>query len=323
MNDQLVVASSDGLVVVKQEGSAWKVAERVLEGQTITSVTTCSQLLIAGTDKGIWRSQDGGRIWEEANEGLTIKHIRWLACQLYGEGIQIAGTEPAGIFISRDGGMNWEKRTEIDELRRVHGWYLPYSPAAGCVRGFALNDERIYAAVEVGGVLRSNDHGTTWSLVSGSRGDPYYVPRSVFIHPDVHSVTGHASSKDLIYAPTGGGFFRTQDGGATWQNYYRCYCRAVWVDPLDTEHMVLGPADGVERNGRIEESLDGGKTWRFASDGLDAPWKQHMVERFLQVNNRLLAILSNGELFISSLGVLSWSQVLPEVHGVTAVAVFD
>lgn len=323
MNAQIVVASSDGLAIVRLEERMWKVAERFLEGQMITSVAACTGLLLAGTREGLWLSQDNGATWEKSDQGLSIKHIRWLACQVGEGGIQLAGTEPAGIFVSRDAGKNWERRLEVDDLRQKYGWYLPYSPASGCVRGFALSGERIYAAVEVGGVLRSNNRGSTWALVSGSRGDPFYVPPSVFIHPDVHSIVGHASSKDLVYAPTGGGFFRTQDGGATWQNHYRCYCRAVWVDPHDSDHMILGPADGVDRNGRIEESRDGGKTWQFVSDGTKAPWRRNMVERFTQLDDTLLAVLSNGELIAASLSDLFWQPILPELNGVTAVAVYE
>jgi photosystem II stability/assembly factor-like uncharacterized protein len=320
MDKNIYVASSSGLVVAGRDGRQWNVIERFLEGRAITSVAACERLLMAGTRDGIWRSQDGGKNWDEADAGLSIKHIRWLACQSGDRSYQLAGTEPAGIFVSRDGGASWERRSEVDDLRRQHGWYLPYSPEAGCVRGFALSGERIYAAVEVGGVLRSNDHRANWSLVSGSRGDPHYVPPSAFIHPDVHSVTGHPSSQDLVYAPTGGGFFRTRDGGATWQNYYTCYCRAVWVDPQDAEHIVLGPADGVDHNGRIEESKDGGKTWQLASDGLQVPWRRHMVERFIQVDNTILAVLSNGEVVASFLAILSWETILPEAGSVVAIA---
>jgi photosystem II stability/assembly factor-like uncharacterized protein len=321
MNERIYVASSHGLVVAERDTRGWKITEHHLESHAITSVAACDGVVLAGTRAGIWCSRDGGATWEAANEGLSINHIRWLACQAGKDSYQLAGTEPAGIYVSRDSGSTWERRLEIDALRRQHGWYLPYSPAAGCVRGFALSGERIYAAVEVGGVLRSNDRGMTWSLVSGSRGDPYYIPPSAFIHPDVHSLTGHPSSADLVYAPTGGGFFRTGDGGATWQMLYRCYCRAVWVDPQDAQHLILGPADGVDRNGRIEASKDGGKTWQFASDGLDAPWRRHMVERFIQLDNALLAVLSNGELLFTSLAILSWERILPEVSGVTVVAV--
>ena len=84
--------------------------------------------------------------------------------------------------------------------------------------------------------------------------------------------------------------------------------------------MLLGAADWVDRNGRIEESLDGGNTWKEISTGLDLPWRNHMVERFSQVGDRLLAVLSNGELLVSSIDQWKWGRVLSEVRDVKAVA---
>jgi len=85
--------------------------------------------------------------------------------------------------------------------------------------------------------------------------------------------------------------------------------------------MILGSADFVDRNGRIEQTHDGGRTWQFASIGLDVPWRHHMVERFTQVGDELLAILSNGNLLSAILSDLKWQQILPEVKDVNAVAV--
>jgi photosystem II stability/assembly factor-like uncharacterized protein len=174
--------------------------------------------------------------------------------------------------------------------------------------------------VEVGGVLISNDSGVHWELASGSSGDPamHNVPEA-FIHPDVHSIYVHPTSADAVFAPTGGGFYRSKDGGKTWEFLYDCYCRAVWVDPLDTEHMLLGPADGVDRNGRIEETRDGGKTWSNPFQELDTPWRRHMVERFTQVGGQLFAVLSNGELLEASVQKPRWSRILPDVSDVNAV----
>jgi hypothetical protein len=109
------------------------------------------------------------------------------------------------------------------------------------------------------------------------------------------------------------------DGGKTWRSMYDCYCRAVWVDPADSDHLVLGPADGVSENGRIEESRDGGKTWKPASAGLTVPWPDYMVERFAQVGDRLFAVLSNGGLLAAPLATLQWQRILPDVEGVNAI----
>jgi hypothetical protein len=84
--------------------------------------------------------------------------------------------------------------------------------------------------------------------------------------------------------------------------------------------MVLSPADGVDRDGRIELTRDGGVTWLMASDGLEVPWPRGMVERFFQVGDELLAILSNGQLLAAPIETLAWRRILPEVGGVTAAA---
>ena len=186
------------------------------------------------------------------------------------------------------------------------------------MRGFAFLGTRAYAAVEVGGVLLSADNGQTWALSAGE------LRSRASVHPDVHSIAVHPESADLIAAPTGGGFYLSQDGGAAWENRFEdCYCRAMWWDPSDPEHMLLGAAEWVDRNGSIVETFDGGLTWHESAKGLTVPWTRHMVERFLQVGGHLLAILSNGELLVADLEALEWRQLLPEVQDVNAAALTE
>jgi photosystem II stability/assembly factor-like uncharacterized protein len=330
----LVLATSTGAVLARCERGEWVEVGRGLNGQQVTSVIAREGVILAGTRAGVFRCDElargfhAGKIgngWRAASQGLINRHIRWLAYHPDVSDLEYAGTEPAGIFVSYDGAESWRTCPEVAQLRENLGWYLPYSPEAGCVRGFAFHGGRAYAAVEVGGLLRSEDSGETWRLADGSTGQPSHEPAasSILIHPDVHSVEVHPSSRDLIHAPTGGGFYRSADGGKTWALRYDCYCRAVWLNPADPDHLILGPADGVDRNGRIEETRDGGKTWRPASTGLDVPWPRHMVERFTQVGEELLAVLSNGELLSAPLANLHWQRILPEVKGVAAVAAVE
>jgi len=319
----ILLATNQGLVVCQRsESGGWQILHRALEGISVTSVIAREGVILAGTTDGVYRSDDHGRTWREASAGLSARHIRWMAYHPEQPDFELAGTEPAGIFISRDGVESWRECPEVAEMRRRFRWYLPYSPEAGCVRGFAYHGDRSYAAVEVGGVLVSQDGGETWTLVQGSHGEPRSTPPP-FIDPDVHSIEVHPSSADWIYAPTGGGFYRSMDGGASWELLYRCYCRAAWIDPADRDHIVLGPADNVDHNGRIEQSLDGGRTWQPASSGLDVPWRRHMVERFTQVGDELLAVLSNGSLLSTSIGSFNWKELFPEVTGVAAVTDMD
>jgi len=326
MANLLFLATAEGVIMARRSGRGWSRTGEALRGLPITSVAASEDLVLAGTKDGIWRSLDGGKEWTEADTNLAILHVRWLGCSTAGQPLALAGTEPAAIFVSNDGADSWTACPEVEKLRDQFGWFLPYSPEAGCVRGFAVFSfgaelVRVFAAVEVGGVLISNNSGKNWQLVEGSDGNPD-MDRSLgnLIHPDVHSIEVHPSSPDLVTAATGGGLYRSFDCGRNWKCLYTCYCRAVWVDPDDSHHIIFGPADGVSRNGRIEESRNGGRTWQPASEGLEVPWPQHMVERFYQTDMQLLAVLSNDELWSTQFEKVKWHHILPDLKKVTAVA---
>ncbi|MCA1553322.1 MAG: hypothetical protein LC737_02985, partial [Chloroflexi bacterium] len=311
---QLGLATSDGLVLVERDGAAWHSIRRSLPGRELTSIIAREGVILVGTHDGVLRSDDGGEAWQDASVGLSTRYVRWLAYHPQISDLEFVGTEPAGIFVSHDGAQSWRECAEVARLRDEHEWFLPYSDGAGCVRGFAFHGRRAYAAVEVGGALRSDNGGETWQLAEGSDGNPDLDgPAEPLIYPDVHSIHVHPSSPDLVFAPTGGGFYRSSDGGCTWTLLYDCYVRAVWLDPSDARHLILGPAEGVDSNGRIEETRDGGATWHVASSGLRVPWAHHMVERFAPIGDELFALLSNGEVLRAPLATLAWQRVFAEV----------
>ncbi len=328
MKQLLFVGTNEGIYTAQPAGNApqytekaWETTGHSLAAYQVNSLSVLGSTILAGTTEGVLRSEDLGQTWRFASEGLTELRVRWLAHHPDGSGRALAGTEPAAIFLSSDGGQTWAERPEMALLRDENSWYLPYSPEAGCVRDFAFgfDGQRVYAAVEVGGLLRSDDGGETWRLAPGSSGKIDSQAEGL-IHPDVHSVAAHPWSPDLVFAPTGGGLYRSDDGGETWQIHYRCYCRAVWPDPAEPKHLIFGPADTVDRSGRIERTYDGGENWEAAAAGLDVPWPRHMVERFLRVGQELLAVLSNGELVTASLLTLQWRPILPDAGWVRTVA---
>ncbi|MCU0560567.1 MAG: glycoside hydrolase [Desulfobacterales bacterium] len=322
----LFIATAVGLYNAARADGAWRVSGQALSGLPLTSVAVRGAVVLAGSPEGIWRSRDAGRTWLKADEGLALRHVRWVSASPGPGGPILAGTEPAGIFVSRDAGASWDADPGVWKLRDANGWFLPYSPRAGCVRGFAVaasgpDRGRIYAAVEVGGVLVSDDDGRSWRLAAGSDGKPQ-MDRDLgaLIHPDVHSIAVHPSSSDCVTAATGGGLFRSVDGGRSWKKIHPGYVRAAWVDPCGHRHIIAGPADGVSRNGRVEASLDGGRTWHPASTGMQAPWADRMVERFFQLQGELIAVSSGGELWSKTLNGSTWSRILPEIARAVAVA---
>ncbi len=324
----LYIATSIGLYIISQSNGSWELVRHTLQNQPLTSVAVSSDYVIVGTREGLWRSADDGNSWQSVGPKSESVHIRWLMISEDKTRIVFAGTEPAGILTSYDDGLNWATSTQVEKLRDIKGWFLPYSPKAGCVRGFAVGGsdrdkkrQYVYAAVEVGGVLVSQNGGRNWDLVEGSDGSPdYYRDLGTLIHPDVHSLSVHPKAPKIITASTGGGLYRSVDEGKTWKIIYDGYIRAAWVDPNDPMHIIAGPADGVSLNGRIEQTYDGGKHWHLAAEGMKAPWDRHMVERFYQKDRYLFAILSNGEIWIKHPTQNRWRHILAGIGKVRAMA---
>lgn len=312
---ELILATRSGLKQIHNG----QIADAGLAGREVTAVIAREGVTLAGTREGVWRS-DNGRDWAEASAGLTQPYVRWMAFHPDVSDLEVVGTEPAALFVSRDGGESWQEAPEVAALRERLGWWLPYSPRAGCVRGFAFDGRLGYAAVEVGGLLRSDDGGATWQLAPGSDGVPRFGrPAPGRIHPDVHSVGVHPGAAGRVYAPTGGGFYVSGDDGASWRGVALdafAYVRAVWVDPHDPGRMVLGPADGPDRNGRIAVTRDDGESWETVT----AVWPNDMVERFTQAGETLFAVLASGALLRSDLNGRQW-QPVAGVAGVNCVTI--
>ncbi len=319
--DYLFVATDFDVLTYVREREGWRRERRSLAGKKVTRVTAGEKTLLAGTTEGIFRSADLGQSWWPANEGLTTRHIRALAYHPQDAHVVLAGTQPAEIFVSRDGSQSWQPCQGVTNLRDKFNWSMPYAPDAGCVRDFAFQNERVYAGVEQGGLLYSNNRGEIWHLAEGSNGKPNTEPSEGEVQSDVHGVVTHASPQQtMVFAATGGGLFRSMDAGESWSKLHDGYCRDLWVDPNQAEWIIFGPAGGVDRNGRVEMSTNGGDSWEDASEGLDAPWEDHMVERFAAFDDKLLAVLSNGKLYLTEIDQqLDWQRILPDAESVNDV----
>jgi len=100
---------------------------------------------------------------------------------------------------------------------------------------------------ESGGLFRSDDRGTTWKRVNSINPRPFYYSQ-VRVDPlderriHVLGISLHASS----------------DGGATFETVARDVHpdhHALWIDPADPEHVLLG------NDGGLYSTWDRGRTW--------------------------------------------------------------
>jgi photosystem II stability/assembly factor-like uncharacterized protein len=303
-NLPLWIGTRDGIHLLRDG----RLEPRGLEDEDITAVHAAGDAVVAGSyGHGLFRSQDGGESWSPVENGPSV--LRCLEPD--GDGALLAGTEPARIFRSSDGGASW---TELDGITRIAGherWFLPYSPRAGAVRNVLATPGRLLASVEVGGLLRSEDGGRTWTC------------EPVIADEDIHEVRSHPEDADLLFAALGsasltrrgarlGGIARSRDGGRSWEKVETDYTRSVLVPPTGPDLLLAGPARRVGASGRIVVSADGGDTWEPASGGIDTPMPD-MVERFAAgPAGDVWAICSGGRLLRATPGKLEWEPALPE-----------
>ena len=285
--------------------------------------------ILAGSyGNGMYRSADGGRTWARADAGLTASAFRCIAPDPLEAGAILAGTEPARIFRSRDGGLSWRELAGVTRIVGHERWFLPYSPRAGAVRNIYAppgSAGRLFASVEVGGLLVSDDAGETWTCAP------------VIEDEDIHYITGHPHDPDLLYAALGyatlthrgregeprrfGGVARSRDGGQTWAKLEADYTRAVIIPPSRPDLVLAGPAPHVGRDGRIVVSSDGGDAWAPAGRGIETPMPD-MVEVFVTAPDETIwAICSGGRLLRATPGEWAWRSALPAGADLTVQSV--
>jgi hypothetical protein len=286
-------------------------------------------VILAGSyGEGLFRSSDGGRTWTPTGNGLTAPAARTIVPDPLEQGALLCGTEPARLFRSVDGGLTWVEFDGIRSIPDYEEWYLPYSPRAGALRNVYAppgGQNRLLAAVEVGGLLDSKDGGVTWSLTAIGPND------------DIHQISGHPSDASVLWsslgyaalrsrfrgagAPRLGGVGRSRDGGVSWEVLHTDYTRSTIVPPARPELVLSGPAPEVGRRGRIEISADGGDSWEPASEGIDTPMPD-MVELFVPApDGSVFAVCSGGRLLRSAPDAWGWRSALPDAGEAQVVSV--
>ena len=198
-------------------------------------------------ERGVFRTQDGGKSWEKVlfvdeNTGISDLAIdannpRVLFAGAWQIDIKTWGRKSggpgSGVFVSRDGGSTW---------KRITGHGLPEPPLGKIAVAVAPSDgSRVYALIETGergSLWRSDDGGENWKLVNHSRllnERPHYYTR-MLVMPD---------NANEVYFPSNM-MGATYDGGETAEQIrWGGDNHDMWADPKNPSRMMIGNDGGV------------------------------------------------------------------------------
>lgn len=296
-------ASSEGLWSGGLGGVAWNSAQSAWEprisGLPLISVAALaydSGCLLAGGVGGVARSFDGGLHWESGTipgGGEAITALA-MSSSFLADGTALAGTMEHGILRSVDSGANWSSASfglRSGEIATM-AWGPRETALAGTSDGIyrsqiggrawrhcvgsegraiasivCLDNGVALAAIETGGLLRSNDDGISWTPCER-------LPNGV--DSSALSVTPRGT---ILLGTTSHGLFRSSDG-STWTTVVG---RSVLSLTVSESRAYVGTDNG------IKVSDDDGETWKEIA----AP-PLHDLRHLLVMDDGLLAFGTNS-----------------------------
>ncbi len=272
------------------------------------------EVIYAGTDAGLYRSDDGGGKWSLLDTPMSGSTIWSITIDSVDPKIMFVGTgtpSMPGIFRSTDGGETWQRKPMdvVDEC-----------PAVGIPRptGITIDpiDHRnVWVGIEVDGVRHSADGGETWTRIATE------IPNL-----DVHNVLVTAGPPKTVFTVMNDDVWRSTDDGETWEPAHARttfpwhYTRDIVAKPNDPQTVFLTVGDATPgRTGTIMRSRDAGATW----DSLGFPVQPNSAMWTISIPaaepDTMFAASRYGYLYRSDDSGDSWRKLWREFSEVSSV----
>jgi len=264
-------------------GTSWtKVGPGLVAEARINALSMVKEVVIAGTDRGIFVSHDAGANWQPSQNGPGTE-ARVLSFARHA-GRLVAGTQNHGVLASDDAGRTWNAVNQgLTDLY---------------VRSLLIVGTRFYAGTDRRGVFVSEDGGASWTnhraglpdsaqvfdlasvdgtVFAGLYSQGLYrwdAERGLWVKSgEVAPLEIVAAGKLLVAGHNPGGVFVSEDRGKTWQdgNSGLPLTAPIWTLAADGKQVWAGTTGkvglGPDEAG-LFVSQDRGKSWTRSDTGL-------------------------------------------------------
>lgn len=235
-----------GIYISHNDGHTWSQAPE-MHGQSVRSLAQARsnpRVLVAGTLRGVYRTEDGGQHWREISppESKELHEVESLAIDPYDAGTIYAGTWHLP-WRTMDGGAHWSniKQGVVDDSDVFSMIVDPSRPSVVFLSACS-------------GIYRSDNYGGDFRKVQGI---PATARRTRSLRMD-------PVNRNTVYAGTTEGLYKTEDGGEQWTRTTdpNVIVNDVYVDPRNPKHVLLA----TDRSG-ILASEDGAAGFQDSNTG--------------------------------------------------------
>jgi photosystem II stability/assembly factor-like uncharacterized protein len=268
----LVSTAGQGVLRSNDDGATWNriPLEQGLEFDAVVRALavhpTRPEVIFAGADAGLGRSDDAGTRWTRVDSPFNDEQVWAVAIDPNDPDSMFVGTgapSRAALYRTEDGGATWDRLPpELPE--HCAGVSKPRILTATYDH---VDNKSMWFGVEEGGLWRSRNRGDTWERLDGAD-----LPHGVNVS-DVHCIVVLDGPPKTLVCIVVNAIFVSQDDGLTWtrtgtkSTWGIYYTRLVTRIP-NSNSLLLG----------IGDATPGTTTRIFRSDDLAATWDEATLD---------------------------------------------